>query len=625
MELFQRVKYNHYTIQVSKRRRASFYLLLLTIAACSLYAKAVGAVGSPTPSKTVEGIGIGSPNPGNVDKGSNHQQGQQESSFNTRKKQTQKKHQRNENTNLENKANQHDYTSFMHWCEAVLGIQSVVEIREFEYIDHLRMHWDTNDVDERRFDWLDSLPKDNKAIDEADGDERRGEDNKEMPTITVRGLAAKYSISKGDIVLSIPLYSLLSIPTTIDHDPVLSRLLGPTKRKEYGWNEEYEVPLLVVAILYHKSLEVDSPIWRYVDLLQGTSTESFPFLWSDKELRKKTGEIRVGVVELARGIKNDVWEMYDGVIGTLVRENYEVFGPPKGYDDEKGEEWHFSFENFQWAFAMVISRHHFLPISDFDDDNAISIGGRDMSYQTAKHESSNKYPTLGIKPDYSSVMHETLTSVSDIPPANQPTDSWVEEAINEERVSGEGNEANFSADDDVSSITMPTKHSFLAPLADLINFGPPCLTGSYNPDEHAFELIATCNFEQGQEITFWYSSDCSDVMVANYGFLHPLIPKCTSTEDWKQRTEQLEEQARIREEEMWDLYRRIELLKEELSEMNSQLVSCACEEGEKKEKNAQHNGDIHKRIRKDGHSSIRHEIGVRGHHHIEEDHDLEDL
>ena len=69
--------------------------------------------------------------------------------------------------------------------------------------------------------------------------------------------------------------------------------------------------------------------------------------------------------------------------------------------------------------------------------------------------------------------------------------------------------------------------------------------------------------------------------------------------------------------------------KEELSEMNSRLVSCGCEEGERKggmtfTDEAAHGEMIPKMIRKDGHS-IRHKIGVRGHQHVEDDHDAEDL
>jgi hypothetical protein len=249
---------------------------------------------------------------------------------------------------------------------------------------------------------------------------------------------------------------------------------------------------------------------------------------------------------------------------------------------------------------MVISRHHFLPIAEFDDDY-ISKRGEDSTKDTA-----------AAKPDSSTVMHETLTSVSDLPPANQPTDSWVEEAINEERVT---DDTNNSIDDDVTII--PTKHSFMAPLADLINFGPPCLKGSYNIDKHAFELIATCPFKTGQEVTFYYSSDCSDVIVANYGFLHPLVPTCNNNNDWKSRAEALEEKDGMREAEMWELYQQIDLLREELSDMHSQLIDCDCEEGEKKISD-------HQKLRRENHST-RHDIGVRGHSHNTDDHDVEDL
>eukprot|EP00956_Cyclotella_meneghiniana_P027053 scaffold59883_cov66-Cyclotella_meneghiniana.AAC.6 len=587
---------------------------------------------------------IGSPNPGNHPQhivNSESKTSLQNSSVSRHKKQSHDKQRQKQTTHELKETTQHQtttakeniinaavitpnnsalYHSYMHWCEAALGIQSVVEIKEFEYIDHLTMYWensiddtDDDDLDSKTFDWLDSIilsrPKEGArkktitTIDNAQDDD--------IPITSIRGLAAKHDIQVGDIVISIPLYSLLSVPTTIDHDPVLSRILGPNARQQYGWTNtlEYEVPLLVIAILYHKSLGQDSPLWRYIDLLSRSSTEYLPFLWSDAELKSRTGDIGVEVRELSRGIRRDVWEMYDLIMGTLVQSHVEIFGPPEGYhynndyadDNNDGgnvDDWYFSYKNFQWAFAMVISRHHFLPIAEFDE------GGT----TTRRGEST----TSPGKPD-SSVMHETLTSVSDLPPANQPTDRWVEEAINEERVT---DDIVAPADDD-ASIIAPTKHSFMAPLADLINFGPPCLTGSYNNEEHAFELIATCPFKTGQEITFWYSSDCSDVIVANYGFLHPLVPPCKRSDDWKEQVERLEEKDRIRQEEIWDVYRQMDLLKEELSDMDSQLIECGCRDDAEKKND-------HQKLRKESHSP-RHEIGVRGHSYTTEDHDVEDL
>ena len=67
-------------------------------------------------------------------------------------------------------------------------------------------------------------------------------------------------------------------------------------------------------------------------------------------------------------------EMYDAVVGKLVRERPEWFAPP---GEEEGIEgvphagkWIYSYENFKWAFALVISRHHYLPVEDFDEEGA---------------------------------------------------------------------------------------------------------------------------------------------------------------------------------------------------------------------------------------------------------------
>ena len=105
-----------------------------------------------------------------------------------------------------------------------------------------------------------------------------------LPTKIVCGLAAQHNIQIGDLVISIPLYSLLSVPTTIDHDPVLSQILGPNARKSYGtWTDtaEYELTLLALTLLYHHSLGNDSPILHYIDILLEMPTNLSPFLWSD--------------------------------------------------------------------------------------------------------------------------------------------------------------------------------------------------------------------------------------------------------------------------------------------------------------------------------------------------------
>ncbi|KAL9184214.1 hypothetical protein ACHAXT_002300 [Thalassiosira profunda] len=490
---------------------------------------------------------------------------------------------------------QSENDAYMHWCEKVLGIKSVVEICDFEYMDHLQLHWEEDGEDAyapEGFDWLQQYatpkPGGNSITPEV-----------AMPTKMVRGLAAKQDVQVGDIVISIPLYSLLSVPTTIDHDPVLSRILGPSARQKYGWTNtaEYEIALLTIAVLYHRSLGNDSPLSHYIDILVGTPTDSFPFLWSDRELRERAGG---AVTSLARGIRQDLYEIYDAVMGTLVKEQPEWFVPPNGYDisGEEGPEWVYSFDNFRWAFALVISRHHYLPLKDIDYE---------------EEEGPVKRPTTKTA-DPPSEVHQSAGLSEAVPPANQPTDSWVDEAKNEEHV----NEDDFvTADDDATIQAADQRHSFLAPLADLINFGPPCLTGRYNAEEHMFELVATCPFRKGQEVTFYYSSDCADVIVANFGFLHPLVPPCLA-EDWEKTSDEWEQKAKMREKELWEVYQKVDLLKDEMAVLESQLVSCGCEDGEKKDQPIYSMPTAGRTAAEEHHTlrnrnqHIRHDTGVRG-------------
>ncbi|KAL7452297.1 hypothetical protein ACHAWC_004028 [Mediolabrus comicus] len=534
-----------------------------------------------------------------------------------------------------------EYDAYMHWCEAVLGIRSVVEIKEIEYVDHLQILYDDNEseissspssssVIDSSFEWLQQYSFSGSVDDESSTKENvataaTSTKTRELPTKLVRGLAAKHDIAIGDIVISIPLYSLLSVPTTIDHDPVLSRILGPKAREQYGWVDalEYEVPLLVIAVLYHRSLGMESPLSHYIDVLIGTPTNSFPFLWSNQQLRDNADRIGDEVKKLARGIQQDLYEMYDGNKDDSLENDSSAEQSDSMY----------SYENFRWAFALVTSRHHYLPIQDLDYGTESSDSSSSSSSKS-KHDNIAKTMTHNvdvIPPD------STVSEV--VPPANQPTDSWVELAKNEEKVVEDGDNNNVGGDDD-DILAAPSgffRHSFLAPLADMINFGPPCVTGAYNPDEHVFELIATCPFKAGQEVTFYYSSECADVIIANYGFLHPLVPPCATIDEIKEKSEDWKNQAFDTEEKLWKARRQVDILKGEILALESQLQSC--ESGDsvnnnmdqrheysmptsnERNKNAGVEPSIEsempasQKLRKEGHPSSwrnHHEVGVRG-------------
>lgn len=515
-----------------------------------------------------------------------------------------------------------EYDAYMHWCEAVLGIRSVVEIKEIEYVDHLQILWQENedealDAIPNEFQWLQEYSQNTGSMHTQFNEETsaKSQTQPELPTKMVRGLVAKHDVSVGDIVISIPLYSLLSVPSTIDHDPVLSRILGPKAREHYGWTDtiEYEVPLLVIAILYHRSLGMESPLSHYIDVLSGTPTD-FPFLWSNQKLRDNSDKIGEGVKKLASGIQKDLREMYDRIMGKLVTEHSDLFAPPHG--DLDG--WMYSYKNFQWAFALVISRHHYLPIQDLDDREVEQASDHKLGRTTPQH-----------------IVETTLsdsTVLEVVPPANQPTDSWVDLAMNEEKVVKD-QDKGIPADDGDDDMIAPSgffKHSFLAPLADMINFGPPCLTGSYNPDEHVFELIATCPFKAGQEVTFYYSSECADVIIANYAFLHPLVPPCVTLEEAKEKSEEWKIQAMDAEKKLWKAHHQVEVLMGEVLALESQLRSCESGEDEviesmptsnEKSKTVENetSGDSgslpsQQKLRKDS-SSRNHEVGVRGRMH----------
>lgn len=372
---------------------------------------------------------------------------------------------------------------FMNWCKNVLGISTLLEIQTFEYLDHMGV-----------------IPR------AADNDEIETPSRvaETLQRIQVRGLAATRDITAGETVISIPVQALLSVATTIDHDPVLSRVMGPQVRQELLLTTEnndeasytIEMPLLAIALLHHRRLGQESPLFYYIRTLQSTPIDTMPFLWHNEKLLR----LNTGTRKAAKSVRQEMLHMYREVVQKLIDTHPEILGP------REGEEWMFSMEKFSWAFAMLNSRHWELPVDELDS-----------------HDSPH------AKPPKSAPLQEG--DQQGLPPANMPTEDFV----------------HGSGDVSEQEAIHPTRHSFLAPVADLLNFGPPCTRGIHNKETHSFEIIATCNFRKGQEVTFWYSDECEDVMVSVYGFTHPMIPPCPSAEeyrrlfeDWKARATQLE-------------------------------------------------------------------------------------
>jgi hypothetical protein len=445
---------------------------------------------------------------------------------------------------------------FMLWCEQVLGIYTILEIQTFEY-----------------YDYMQALPNDDDDDFDSDDDDRLPVE--ELPLIPVRGLAASRDIDKGEVVIRIPFQALLTVSTTIDQDPVLSRVLGPQARQNHGWIADgtdesvylLEMPLLAVALLHHQKLGATSPLSAYIRVLESSDIHAMPFLWPHARLK----EVSPGVRTVARGIQQEIRDMYDSVVQVLIREHPDLFGPPvtnsNSHTTNTSEEkkWMFSFEHFQWAFAMVNSRHWQLPISDLERPEVAGSG--DFSKESVDEQN---------------------------PPADMPTDIWAQEhgdAI--------GGKKEKKADN---------SHSFLAPVADLLNFGPPCTTGRYNPESHTFEIVASCSFSKGQEVTFWYSDECDDIIAGSYGFTHPMVPKCPTAEDWRNTSQEWKEKAELMEEQLSEAYEDLNHLYAELEHAQAILDGCDCCRYEKRDSNSKRR----ETAAQEPSYRLRHEPSVRG-------------
>jgi SET domain len=427
---------------------------------------------------------------------------------------------------------------FMSWCRDVLGIYAVVQIQFFEYVDFM-------DID----------PSHNLE----DDIETAGDDvETDRSVVNVRGLAAASDIEIGDVVIGIPLKALWSVATLIDSDPILGGdVMGPAARQKHGWNiaaldddetsaqkidlQFYEMPLLAVALLYHVQLGQTSSFAPYVDILKETQTDSLPFLWSAQRIRSSSIASE-GLRTVARGIRREMKEMYQTVVKILIDQHPSIFGK---HAAQSGQDWMFSYGKFQWAFAIINSRHWRLPIEDLE---IIEKNDR----RSTSHQS------------FVDIVSNTVVD-EQIPPADMPTEHWIQ--------GHEDLDEDFLHDrldpQDPTTFFTAARHSFLAPVADLLNFGPPCTRGRYNKESQTFEIIATCSFRKGQEVTFWYSDECQHVVMGVYGFSHPLIPSCLTSEDLRLQNEVLEE-------ELVSAFSELELIQHKLADAETALRDCEC-------------------------------------------------
>ena len=536
----------------------------------------------------------------------------------------------------------------------------------------------------------------------------------EYPPVSVRGLKASRDIAIGEVVLSIPHSALWTVHNAIDAsgDIHLVTAMGPSARQIHGWEcpGMDEIPLLAITLLYHMDANHknnasngsntndndndnnndhhhdDGPYLEILELQPNKLEDMIPHLWSSRKLRKNaTPSVR----SVAKGIRQDVVDLYESIVMVLIEGHPTVFGNNQK-SQNNDEEWMFSLEKFHWAFALVNSRHWHLEIpddptapssenddtgsdhvaeseaepippvlppadlgldDDTDDDNAAAdantvrgsqqlppssppddLGLDDISAldrtnpaeDSNANTNANAYTNTVRGPVVDDEDHDSFAPDQEGPPAATPTDEWVDiqdQKLREEEgremtsngtrsdneTTSEENNAPFdnyneneiTNDDNEEDEDnyWPSGNSFLAPLADLLNFGPPCTRGIYNHDSNAFEIIATCDFQKGQEITFWYTDACEDVFVANYGFTMPMmVPQCQggpgTNEDgsgpdhgsvanaaagsvvWQ--LQQQEQQQQYLEDELFHAYQELDRLDQRLDFLMGVLDDCHC-------------------------------------------------
>jgi len=310
-----------------------------------------------------------------------------------------------------------------------------------------------------------------------------------------------------------------------------------------------------------------------LEILQAEDTSRMPFLWSTTELRQSVSE---GIRTVARGVQHEMQEMYDTVATTLIAENPHLFGKKEGTSDD---EWMFSYQQFQWAFAMVNTRHWQLPIQDLEHQNNNNVG----VFVEDNVQPPASTPTDEWALQRQQASQEDETDEKDGAASKQRGGSDPPSRMRTQQSSSSSNSNNGSASDGTAKSStsnghslVTQRHSFLAPVADLLNFGPPCTRGHYNRQLHSFEIIASCDLKKGQEVTFWYSDECDHVMVGVYGFMHPIVPPCPSAEEYRQSAEEYRDRAQSLRHKLDRAVQNLQVLEDTVEHYRDVLSDCDC-------------------------------------------------
>ena len=359
------------------------------------------------------------------------------------------------------------------------------------------------------------------------------EHNHEM----VRGVAARHDVLSGEVLISVPFHALISADS-IERDAVLKPVIGRgsamwynARRFEYAEEEEGVDELLPLSIylLYHVSLGVESPIVEYINILLSAPIDGMPVLWNKERLMREYPDENHGVQDATEEILDNMRGMYEAIMPGLVQERPDIF-------DNANEM--YSFDQFRWVFAMLNSRHWHLPCDELD-------------YELLMDEEEEE-EELEI---------EALDN-------EEEEEADVQTMILHNDGSSNTNDLENDMYTSTNNININT-HAFLAPLADLVNFGPPCAKGTYNKDTASFDIIATCDLMAGQEVTFWYTDDCADIVLANYGFTHPLVKRCLTGKEWQERSIMWQEAAEDLERQLVVAWDEVDRLQGLLSECDS--------------------------------------------------------